>query len=334
MRLWCALLSLFLVACHTEGDREGGFLSPTEGEGEASVRGPRAQALLAARAGRVLWFEVRTHDPEDPPREAALFAVRGAEGTVYYESLGLGAPQGGSLRFLVRRGELWVVPAAEAGQRAQQRIYDEREGGGQRERVETPAGSFQARRFSHVDGRVALRYWFAVDVGLVRFEVRIDDKPALELLRAKTSRWGRNDPYGYPAQTPDECWTSLERALHALDLAALRGLIGDELWQRLRPAGDLGLLGETQRQSDREEAQRIRAVVPQLLDVRFEPLGPWQIVEFRPAKPGEPPARRPEARAPARIVASLDGQLLVDRAKLVLRQHDQGWEWIGFERQK
>lgn len=333
MRFWCVLLSLLLVACQAGGDGAGG-LGPSPGEGEDAVRGPRAAALLAARAGRVLWFEVRTHDPDDPPREAALFAVRGAEGTVYYESLGLGAPQGGSLRFLVRRGELWVVPAAEAGQRAQQRIYDEREGGGQRERIETPAGSFSARRFSHVDGRVALRYWFAVDVGLVRFEVRIDDKPALELQRTKTSRWGRNDPLGYPAQTPDECWSSLQRALHALDLVALQSLIGDELWQRLRPAGDLGLLSGGQPESDREEAQRIRAVVPQLLDVRFDLLGPWQIVEFRPEKPGEPPARRPEARAPARVVANLDGELLVDRAKLVLRQHDQGWEWIAFQREE
>jgi hypothetical protein len=212
-----------------------------------------------------------------------------------------------------------VLPMGESV--GQHRIYHERLGGrGKPETVTTPAGRYPARRFDHEQKQVSLSYWFSPKKGLVKLVLRIDGVLVLEMARSGEAQWNvpREEPY--PAETPGQAWESLGLARKRLDVAALSTLIGEDLWSRLRPASlDIGAQGPER--IPPEPVDEIRAVIPQLLDVRFECKGRW----------GE--ASLGEARADAVLTARIEGEVLAAEATLIQRKGRDGrWRWTAFSR--
>ncbi|MGE0712428.1 MAG: hypothetical protein AB7N76_10315 [Planctomycetota bacterium] len=310
-----ALLTLALccAACRSEGGGLAGQGAAANGARDEDTPEARlARELLAVRPGQVLWFELREGSPPGPPLPAALFAV-GAEESLCYETLGVGERRGSGLRFLTRRGGLWVVPLGLGAATGQHEVLAGQ--GGRSETVSTPAGSYSALRFEHTAGRARVSYWFVPGEGLVRMRVRLDGAPALELERAGAARWGEALDLGrFPAGTPQETWESLARARRELSVPALQALIGEELWRRLGPAEGAGLPGAPP-PDPQARAAAVREVIPQLLRAPLTLAEPWA---------GD--AARVTARATLRTRAG--GQDLEGAALLAQERGADGrWRW-------
>ncbi len=339
MRLrWLPLITALLLGC--DSTPEGGADAPTP----VVERGARAEPgvllardLLPVRAGQVFWYEATLRpSPEASPhvREAALFAAWDRDFGLHLESLGLES----SLRFLPkkqpdkRKDLLYVLPA---GLNERGYMLDLRARTKNLRTVKTPAGTFEAITLRHEEDGVEIEHCFAKGVGLVRYVLSLG---GTELLRLELVEQLVQGPApGYTCDTPAKFWKAYEHALRRLDVETLEELIAPRMRERLQwPASDevsgLGgpdpdVLSGARADTNRVGllVERIRLLIPELLDVQLSVTGPWVV------KPG---SELHTATAKGILVAWLDGRREVGPITIVLeRPADQAaWQLADFYR--
>jgi hypothetical protein len=276
----------------------------------------------------VLWYRATLPATAETPRQerdVALFAVWNRSVGLYLESLGLGTRPGEGLRFLVQGRELRVLTPGSgfAYSREKHVVYSEKEGGGELVSIETAIGRLEALRLDLREGAAKTRYWFVPGRGLMRMEVEVDDERVLALEFLKEVPRGRPRE-GYRTDRPDRMWASLNRALIRLDVDSLESFLAPSLRARLRrPAWSvIEKLGGPPAPADVDlVAERIRWMVPDLLDVRLQPTGKWIVDEK---------SRPPRASAEALLTARLDGGVRRTKAKIILERRNGAWQWSDF----
>lgn len=295
--------------------------------------------LLPVRYGRVLWYRASQPAREGRPAQSwpvAFFPVWDPEGGLYLESLGLAPEPGTTLRLIARTPGLWAVSTTDHEAGEVLALYHQARGGAQRELIaRLRGGQVEAVRVERSQGAVTLRCWFVLDEGLERLALEVGGEERLVLERVEDVRMSGNER-DYPRDTPAATWASLERAVRRLDVSALERLLAPELRARLgtasRDAAErLGAptpLGRLHRRD--REAERIRAVISDLLAVRLEPRGAWKVEPHPAATPGQPVDPRPRATCPATLRARVDGELREAPATIELVQDELGWRWAGF----
>jgi hypothetical protein len=277
----------------------------------------RPAQLMPMRPGRVTWYRATFYDPPRRPRTRRIAFVSmwdKASGN-HLESVGLGDRQM-PMRLVRRHERLYVFPGG-LGERG----YDFRLRGlrAKLQNLETPAGPKQAVLLEHQEGSLDLRHWFAPETGLVRYEINVNGESALTLEILEELSQG-TPKTGYPTDTPAAFWSSYTEAIRRVDVQRLEHLLAPSLARRVHwPAKDVardlepdrGLLSKARVSPQHTDLlqERIRSLIPDLLDVQLTPAGAWAHSEADDLA---------FATAPAHVVAWLDGVRSEGTGEIVL----------------
>ncbi|RMG15292.1 MAG: hypothetical protein D6731_08635 [Planctomycetota bacterium] len=279
--------------------------------------------LLPLRPRRVFWYRAHWKPPAGDPvdREVALFTAPDREAGTYLESLGLPA----RLRFVVKRRRLYLT-AGDLDAAGYRVVLH-----GSRSRLRernTALGSLPCLLVELEEAGLRARHWFSPGVGLVAYELSLVGAKELALSLELLEELPRGPPpTGYDCRSPETFWKSYQEAVRRLDVGGLERLLAPELLRKLPWPGDPSLLDPELPRALREddpdllELARVRAWMPDLLDVRLEPTGPWKVAERAGAQ---------VATAPGRIAAWLEDGEHRGPATIELRWGDDGWQLAGF----